>query len=182
MSNAANIEKIFAGPAGWAVVGLVAYLIYRAVSADVKKLASAGADVVGGTLSGNNAITQGARDWNGNPVDAYQGHGVLGTLGAGANAVSGGAFSSIGDWIGGKIADLTQSYDPNAVPPDRATPQKTTTVSSPVAPQTYVLPYSYKQQTVDAPSAYATDEIFTPSYEGGSSGGYLDYSGGPTLQ
>lgn len=70
--------------------------------------------VAGGLVSGNNAITANQTDASGNVVDAYQGGGVLGTLGASANSASGGILASIGEWIGGKVADATMPYDPNS--------------------------------------------------------------------
>jgi hypothetical protein len=70
-----------------------------------KQIADA-ADLAGGLVSGDNAITRGT---------VYQGTGVAGTLGAAANSASGGALESVGDWIGGKIFDWTHDeYDPNA--------------------------------------------------------------------
>lgn len=88
-----------------AIVGLVVvyYVLKKALPA------------VGGLVSGNNAITQNQTDGAGQPVTAYQGAGVAGTLGAAANSASGGYFASIGEWIGGKAADLLQpAYDPNS--------------------------------------------------------------------
>lgn len=63
-----------------------------------KKQAAAVVDTAGGILSGNNALTAGT---------AYDGWGFLGTLGAGTNAVLGGAPNAIGEWLGGKAFDLT---------------------------------------------------------------------------
>lgn len=58
-------------------------------------------DMVGGVLSGNNAITEGAR------TDAYTGAGVIGTLGAATDRISGGVLSRFGEWLGGSIYDIT---------------------------------------------------------------------------
>jgi hypothetical protein len=55
----------------------------------------------GGLVSGNNALTQGAKNADGSKQTAYQGAGVAGTLGAGANAASGGVFSTVGEFFGG---------------------------------------------------------------------------------
>jgi hypothetical protein len=56
------------------------------------------AKTVGGIASGNNELTKGT---------AYEGQGLLGTLGASMNIVSGGALESFGSWLGGKTYDLT---------------------------------------------------------------------------
>lgn len=69
------------------VVGAVYYLARKSIK-DV-------ADAAGGVLSGNNALTQDT---------AYEGAGLLGTLGAGTNAVLGGVPSLIGEWLGGVFA------------------------------------------------------------------------------
>lgn len=62
-----------------------------------------------GLLSGNNPLTQNATNAAGQSVTAYQGAGPLGTLGAATNAASGGWLASAGQWIGGKVYDLTNS-------------------------------------------------------------------------
>jgi hypothetical protein len=104
--NAKALEKMFSGPAGWALAlgaGAVAvYVLYKVVGS----IASKAASVAGGVVSGNNVLTQNQLDLQGNPVTAYQGAGVLGTAGAAANTASGGLFASIGDWLGGKTYDL----------------------------------------------------------------------------
>lgn len=86
---------------------------------DAKTLAIAGAAaVVGlvllkfsgaaqGALTGDNALTRNATNADGQPVTAYQGAGVVGTLGAATNAASGGYLASLGQWLGGAIFDLT---------------------------------------------------------------------------
>ena len=95
----------------YVVLGLVALVVVYYVGKKVVGAAGAAAgaavDTAGGLLSGNNALTQGT---------PYQGAGLAGTLGAAANTVSGGALSSIGETIGGWLADLTIP-DPNATPP-----------------------------------------------------------------
>jgi hypothetical protein len=91
----------------YAVIGIVGVVVLYYVLKKVLPLA-------GGLVSGNNAITQNQTDASGAPVTAYQGAGVLGTLGAATNSASGGSFASIGEWIGGTLADLTGSYDPNS--------------------------------------------------------------------
>ena len=62
---------------------------------------------VAGYVSGDNALTKTATNAAGQPVTAYQGAGPLGTLGAAANAVSGGVLATFGGWLGGAVYDLT---------------------------------------------------------------------------
>jgi len=71
------------------------------------------AEVAGGIVTGNNALTENATNAAGERVDAYQGAGVVGTAGAAANAASGGVFASVGEWIGGKVFEWTHD-DPMA--------------------------------------------------------------------
>lgn len=80
---------------GAAVVIAVAYFILRKAVGDVAKGAA-------GLLTGDNAITQNATNADGEKVDAYESRGVLGTLGASANAVSGGLFASWGQYLADK--------------------------------------------------------------------------------
>ena len=54
-------------------------------------------------LSGDNALTRNAKNAAGQSVTGYREAGVLGTLGAAANAASGGYLASIGEWIGGAL-------------------------------------------------------------------------------
>ncbi len=107
-----GVAKFLESPAGLAIAvvggGLVLFLAYKAIT----KAASAAAGAAAGVVSGNNAITQNQTTWSGQSTNAYQGKGVLGTLGAATNSASGGAFASIGDWIGGKLYDLFGS-NPN---------------------------------------------------------------------
>lgn len=102
--------KVFQGPAGWAlaiaVAGGVLWLLHDKIKQDLGEAASA----AGGILSGNNALTAGT---------AYEGKGTAGTLGAAADTVSGGALGSIGEWLGGKAADVADWFrldDVNATP------------------------------------------------------------------
>lgn len=88
----------------YAVIGIVGIVVIYYV---LKKVLPA----AGGLVSGNNAITQNQTDAQGNTVDAYQGAGVLGTLGAAANSASGGWFASLGQKLG---EVLSPGYDPNA--------------------------------------------------------------------
>ncbi len=106
MPGGADVAKFFEGPGGIAVAvlggGLILYLGYKAIT----KTAGAAAAAAGGIVSGNNAITANQTTWSGQSTNAYQGKGVLGTLGAATNSASGGALASIGDWIGGKLYGL----------------------------------------------------------------------------
>lgn len=82
-----------------ALAGLVgiAYWVYTKAKAEAAAAASAVANVNKGT--------------------AYEGSGVVGTLGNAANQASGGVLQSIGESIGGKLFDwFGDTYDPNAVP------------------------------------------------------------------
>lgn len=81
-----------------AVLLVVVYFIGKATL-------SAAASAAGGLVTGNNAITSGTE---------YAGTGVLGTLGAATNDVSGGFLGWLGDKIGGGLADLTQPSAPTA--------------------------------------------------------------------
>lgn len=70
-----------------------------------KKQATEVVKGVGGIISGNNAATEGT---------AYEGRGILGTLGSVFNSGSGGALEGVGDWIGESIFDVfNKPYDPN---------------------------------------------------------------------
>lgn len=86
-----------------AVVGIV--LLRKLPSASdvwsgAQEVAHHTADTITGLATGNNAITQSAR------TTAYQGAGVLGTLGATFDHLSGGNLSQFGEWLGGKTYDL----------------------------------------------------------------------------
>jgi hypothetical protein len=72
--------------------------------------------VLKGIFTNKNPVTNNQTDAYGNPVTAYSETTtpIIGTLGAAANSVSGGTLASIGEWLGGKIADITMPYDPNA--------------------------------------------------------------------
>lgn len=97
--SALKTETILIG-GGVLVVGLVAMKL-------IPKL--------GGFFTGNNALTQNAKNADGTSQTAYQGAGVVGTVGAATNAVSGGWLSTFGDWLGGGLYDATHS-DPMATP------------------------------------------------------------------
>ena len=77
------------------------------VSRQLTGAASAVAETAVGLVSGNNTLTEHATNADGTPQTAYQGVPVLGTMGAAANAVSGGYLSEFGGWLGRKTYDLT---------------------------------------------------------------------------
>lgn len=81
------------------VAVLVVYYVSKHAIAGAVAAGGAVADAAGGVLTGNNRLTTGTE---------YAGTGVLGTLGAATDAVGGGVFSSIGDAIGGTLADWFQ--------------------------------------------------------------------------
>lgn len=178
--NGNAAAKVFSGPAGYAlaigVAGVVFYVIYKTLGSDLKK---------GGAAVGGAAATLGTSIWNSpgsadssynlNAGSPYAGYGVVGSLGNVTNQASGGVLAAFGSWIAGKVADVTLPYDPNAnnIPRDRNTPPpNATTVSNPIGSNTSILPYSYKQATIDTPAMLNTDQLFTPDY--GSAGAYSD--------
>ena len=57
----------------------------------------AGKKTVTGIATGNNALTEGT---------PYEGAGILGTLGAATNELSGGTLQRFGEWLGGKAYEL----------------------------------------------------------------------------
>lgn len=71
-----------------------------------------------------------------------------------------------GNWIAYSASMSPTAYDPSSVSPD--------TLSLAGTGSPAVLPYSYKQSVVDTPSILGTDALLTPSYDGGSSGAYLN--------
>ena len=78
---------------------------------------------IAGYVSGDNALTKTATNAAGQPVTAYQGAGPLGTLGAAANAASGGVLATFGGWLGGAFYDLTHpGQGPAATAPTPLTP------------------------------------------------------------
>ncbi len=90
---------------------------------------------------------------------------------------SGGTLASLGAWFSAAQQLVSGAYDPNAAGYDRNTPAyNPAVVSNPVSPSPAILPYSYKQATIDVPSLLGTDDLFTPGP--GSAGGYAE-SGDP---
>lgn len=88
------------GDAQLLAVAVVALVVVYFVG---KKVLTGAANVVGGAVSGNNAITSGT---------PYAGWGVAGTLGAAANSASGGVLSDIGNKLGGWAYDIFGSSAP----------------------------------------------------------------------
>ena len=87
-------ETVIQGAVALTVIGLGAFAVW--------KLGGIGK----GLLTGDNALTNSAKDADGNKVTAYQGVPVVGTLGAAANAASGGYLASLGGWLGRSTYDL----------------------------------------------------------------------------
>ena len=102
----AKAGKFLDSPGGLVVAvlagGIVLWLGYEALKAFTNKAIAA----AGGVVSGNNVITQNQTDFSGQPTTAYQGKGILGTVGAAANSASGGIFASLGESIGSGLYDL----------------------------------------------------------------------------
>jgi hypothetical protein len=90
------------------VVALVAFVAWRVV-----KAAPEVAKAAGGLVTGDNAVTQSATNAQGEHVSAYEGQGIAGTLGAAANAASGGHLASWGEDLGSWFYDLTHEDEPN---------------------------------------------------------------------
>lgn len=96
-----------------ATVGIVGFIIiHNILKKDIKQTAGAIGDGIsdvaesaGGVISGHNTIVESAR------TDAYAGAGVLGTVGAATDIASGGLFSQVGEWLGGKLADAQDYFD-----------------------------------------------------------------------
>lgn len=114
-----NVGKMIEGLAGdpvklavaaLLVVGGVYFFTRQAVK-DVAGVGAAAAETVAGVVTGNNAITQSAKNADGVPVSAYEGAGVLGTLGAATNAASGGWLATGGEKLGGWVYNLLHSDD-----------------------------------------------------------------------
>lgn len=87
-------ETVIQGAVALTVIGLGVFAVW--------KLGGFGK----GLLTGDNALTQNARDSDGNKIGAYTGVPVVGTLGAAANAASGGYLATFGGWLGRSAYDL----------------------------------------------------------------------------
>jgi len=96
------VDKALSSPVQLAIgAGLIIGLVYFLGRKTITDAASG----VGGILTGNNAITKDT---------PYENTGVVGTVAAAANKVSGGALQSIGEALGGWLYDATHAdYDPN---------------------------------------------------------------------
>jgi hypothetical protein len=81
---------------------IVIAAVYYLGRKTIKDVASGAAGVV----TGDNAITQNQTNASGEKVTAYEGAGVLGTLGAVFNSASGGSFASLGQWLGDKTFSI----------------------------------------------------------------------------
>jgi hypothetical protein len=99
------------------VGGIVAYVV---VKYGLPKLAGGAATGAADTLNavnqglGNNQLTNSQTDFGGGKVD-YSGHGPVSTLGAEANALSGGTLASGGEALGGWLySAFNKTPDPTA--------------------------------------------------------------------
>lgn len=104
--------KFFDSPAvPYAFAALAAagaiYIVIKALTQPIKDVAgaigsgaSSLAEGIGGVATGHNSLTANTE---------YADAGLIGTFAAGVDSVAGGLFSSIGDFIGGGIYDLTHS-------------------------------------------------------------------------
>ena len=110
--SAKDIEKIFNGPAGYAIAiavgGIVLYALYSKAKTDALAAGQAVAGAVGGA-----SPLQNSTNADGSRQTAYQGKGLLGTLGATVNNLLGGVPSSIGQSIGGGLYDFFNPAPPN---------------------------------------------------------------------
>lgn len=154
MSAVADVTRALNSPGGKLVIlgglAFAAYWIVKQSLSGIKDAAAAGQ----GLLTGNNAITANATDAAGDPVGAYTGAGVLGTLGAETNAISGGWLASFGEDIGGFFADVLHPYDPN--PASAASEQSYSIQSSSNRP--------YNPQGNNGSAGFAQDGNTDPRY------------------
>ena len=93
--------------AQWAAIGAGVVLGVLVLGRNAQRAAGQVIDTAGGIWTGDNAVTRAATNAAGERVTAYEGAGVLGTVGAATNAASGGVLASIGQWLGGKVYDWT---------------------------------------------------------------------------
>jgi hypothetical protein len=98
--------------------------------------------------------------------------GATTTLSHAPDSSSGGIFSSIASLAAGGLAKVLPGA--TSATPDNNSPFNLATLTNPVATTPAVLPNSYKQTVVDNPSLLESDDLFTPSYDSGSSGSYMD--------
>lgn len=95
-----GVNKFLSSPAGqYAVLGVLglaaAYLIWKTIGKEAA-----------GAVFGSSTL-QRSSNADGSEQTAYDGHGLIGTLGAGVNNATGGYLSEFGEWIGGKVYDVT---------------------------------------------------------------------------
>jgi hypothetical protein len=100
-----NVTTALKNPLALAVAAVV---VIGAVYFLGRKTIAAVADTAGGVVSGDNAVTRNQTNAAGEATDAYVGRGILGTLGAAANSASGGTLATLGERVGGWLADLTE--------------------------------------------------------------------------
>lgn len=79
------------------LIGAAVVFVGGVLAWKLSNVAEEAVDTVGGVLTGENELTEGT---------PYEGAGVLGSLGAATNAISGGALQSIGEWTGSALYDL----------------------------------------------------------------------------
>lgn len=87
--------------AGGLLAAALMYRTIKSVGGAVGGAAETVKEATVGALTGRNAITDAAR------TDAYQGAGILGTLGAATDIVLGGVPSRVGETLGGWMYDVT---------------------------------------------------------------------------
>lgn len=103
-----GVLGVIAIGAGYIIIKYAIPAIAKAAADAAKKSVGSVAKGVGDTLNAanqglsNNDLTQQQNDWGGNQVD-YSGHGLLSTLGAESNALSGGALASWGSEVGKEL-------------------------------------------------------------------------------
>lgn len=106
--------EVLKGPAGWALVilvgaGVVYYIVEQLKQGLLGKSTpgSGGNGRTGGVAGavGGTSDLQTSTNLDGSPRTAYQGKGLIGTLGAQTNNLTGGALSSLGEEIGGWFYD-----------------------------------------------------------------------------
>lgn len=88
------IVAVVIGGAIWALKSAAG-----AIGQGVAQVADATVTTAAGVLTGDNVVTQSAR------TDAYSGTGVVGTVAAATDNMSGGFFSKSGEYIGTKLYD-----------------------------------------------------------------------------
>jgi hypothetical protein len=140
LEKLAENQPLLLGAGVLAVVLIV--MASRAAKAGADLIGSAGTaiadgvattvDAAGGVLTGNNTVTQSATNAAGDATTAYQGAGIVGTVGAATNAVSGGVLASMGEAIGGKLFDW---FGPSVDLTNRAAPANGTITTKPGAGQ-----------------------------------------------